>query len=124
VPLFDGGLRAANLKRAHIDADRADERLTQVRNEAAREVVSAATSIKTSVAAYNAAQALVSASQTSFDSALAAYKHGVGSITDVTVAETKLLDARNVATDAYSAALSAAAGLAFSAGALGAAPAE
>ena len=124
VPLFDGGLRDANLKRARIDADRADEQLTQVRNEAAREVVSAATSVKSSAAAYHAAAALVAASQTSFDSALAAYKHGVGSITDVTVAETKLLDARNVATDAYSAALSAAAGLAFSAGALGAAPAE
>jgi outer membrane protein len=124
VPLFDGGLRAANLKRARIDADRADEQLTQVRNEAAREVVSAATSVKTSAAAYHAAAALVAASQTSFDSALAAYKHGVGSITDVTLAETKLLDARNVATDAYSAALSSAAGLAFSAGALGAAPAE
>ena len=66
----------------------------------------------------------VAASQTSFNAALGAYKHGVGSITDVTVAESKLLEARNVATDAYSAALSAAAGLAFSAGALGAAPTE
>ena len=124
VPLFDGGVRAANLERAHIDADRADEQLTQVRDEAAREVVSAATSVKTSVAAYHAATALVAASQTSFDSALGAYRHGVGSITDVTIAESKLLDARNIATDAYSAALSAAAGLAFSAGALGAPPTE
>jgi outer membrane protein len=124
VPLYDGGVRSANLERARIDADQADERLTQVRDEAAREVVSAATSVKSSVAAYRAAAALVVASQTSFDSALGAYKHGVGSITDVTIAETKLLDARNVATDAYSAALSAAAGLAFSAGALGAAPTD
>jgi outer membrane protein TolC len=124
VPLFDGGVRAANLKRAHIDADRADEQLTQVRNEAAREVVSAATSVKTSAAAYRAAATLLAASQTSFDAALAAYKHGVGSITDATVAESKLLDARNVATDAYSAALSAAAGLALSAGALGGPPTE
>jgi outer membrane protein len=124
VPLYDGGLRAANLKRARIDADRADEQLAQVRNEAAREVVSAGTSVKTSLAAYHAAAALVAASQTSFDSALAAYNHGVGSITDVTLAESKLLEARNVSTDAYSAALSAAAGLAFSAGALGAPPAE
>ena len=124
VPLFDGGVRAANLETAHIDADQADARLTQVRNEAAREVVSAATSVKTSVAAHYAATVLVAASQTSFDSALTAYQRGVGSITDVTTAESKLLDARDAATDAYSAALSAAAGLAFSAGALGAAPAE
>ena len=124
VPLYDGGLRDAALKRAHAEADRAEAQLTQVRDDAARDVVSAATSIKTSVAAHEAAQALVSASQTSFDSALASYKHGVGSITDVSLAETKLLEARNIATDAYSAALSAAAGLAFSAGAMGAAPAE
>ncbi|HEX3364149.1 TolC family protein [Phenylobacterium sp.] len=124
VPLFDGGLRAANLKRARIDADRADQQLSQVRNEAARQVVSAGTELKTSVAAYHAAAALVAASQTSFDSALAAYKHGVGAITDVTVAESKLLDARNTATDTYSNALSAAAGMAFTAGALGTAPPE
>ncbi len=124
VPLFDGGLREANLRRARIDNERADEELVRVRDEAAREVVSAGASVKSAVAAYRAATALVAASQTSFDSALAAYRHGVGSITDVTVAETRLLDARNVATDAYSSALSAAAGLAFSAGALGSAPTE
>jgi outer membrane protein TolC len=124
VPIFDGGVRDAALKRARIDVERADAQLTQVRNDAAREVVSAATSVKTSVAAHHSAEALVSASQTSFDSALAAYQRGVGSITDVTVAESKLLDARNLATDSYSAALSAAAGLAFSAGALGAPPTE
>jgi outer membrane protein len=124
VPLFDGGLRAANLKRARVEADRADAQLTQVRDEAAREVVSAGATVKTSVAAYRAATVLVAASQTSFDSALAAYIRGVGTITDVTVAESKVLEARNLATDAYSEALSAAAGLAFSAGALAAAPTE
>lgn len=122
VPLFDGGMRSAALKRAHVDADRADEQLAQVRDEAARDVISAATTVKTSVAAYDATEALVSASQTSFDAALAAYKHGVGSITDVTVAESKLLDARNLATDSYNSALSAAVALAFSAGVLGAPP--
>jgi outer membrane protein len=122
LPLFDGGLRAANLKRARIDADRANQQLTQVRDEAAREVVSAGAEVKTSVAAYRAAATLAAASGTTFDSALASYTHGVGSITDVTQAETKLLESRNTATDAYSAALSAAAGLAFSAGSLGLAP--
>jgi outer membrane protein TolC len=124
VPLFDGGLRAANLKRARTEADRAAAQLTQVRDEAAREVVSAGAAVKASVAAHRAAAALVAASQTSFDAALAAYTHGVGPITDVTTAESKLLEARSLATDAYSAALSAAAGLAFSAGALGAPPPE
>jgi len=124
VPLYDGGVRDAALKQAHIDADRADTQLTEVRDGAAREVISAGTSVKTSVAAHRAAEALVAASQTSFDAALTAYRNGVGSITDVTLAETKLLDARNLATDSYSAALSAAASLALSAGALGGPPAS
>lgn len=122
VPLFDGGLRDARLRQARIDVDQADQQLAQVRDQAAREVMTAATSVKTSVAAYVSAQTLVATSQTSFNAALAAYKHGVGSITDVTLAERQLLEARNLATDAHSAALSAAASLAFCAGVLGAPP--
>ena len=44
------------------------------------------------------------------------------SITDVTVAETQLLQARNALVDTRSASLSAAATLALAAGALGSAP--
>ena len=47
---------------------------------------------------------------------------GVGSITDVTRAETLLLEANNTSTDAYSQALTSAATLALSAGTLGNAP--
>ena len=71
-----------------------------------------------SLAAYGASTALTSAAQTTFNSALAAYRNGVGSITDVTTAERQLLAARNAATDAYSTALSATATLALSAGVL------
>jgi len=39
-----------------------------------------------------------------FDAALDAYRHGVGSITDTTRAATALLEAQNASTDAYSAA--------------------
>jgi outer membrane protein len=59
---------------------------------------------------------------TASDSALAAYRNGVGSITDVTLAETQFLQAKNASTDAHSTALSAAATLALAAGALGTAP--
>ena len=72
--------------------------------------------------AYSASQALEAAAQTTFDSALAAYRNGVGSITDLTLAETQLLQAKNASTDAYSTALSAAATLALATGGLGAAP--
>jgi outer membrane protein len=54
--------------------------------------------------------AVTSAAKTTFDAALAAYRNGVGSITDATMAETQL----------HSTALSAAATLAFFTGSLGA----
>jgi outer membrane protein TolC len=122
VPLYDGGTRDAQLGRAHADADSADARLTQVRDDAVRQIVLADNALHTSLSAYAASQTLKTAAQTTFDSALAAYRNGVGSITDLTLAETQLLQAKNAATDAYSTALSAAATLALSTGSLGAAP--
>jgi outer membrane protein len=70
----------------------------------------------------DAADALASAAQITFDAALEAYRSGVGSITDTTRAESALLEAQNASTDAYSAALSSAATLALAAGTLGTAP--
>ena len=122
VPLFDGGLRAAQLDQARDNADAAAAALDQARDEAARQVVSAGNAVKTSLAAYAAAQASAAAAQTTFHAALEAYRNGVGPVTDATVAQTQLLLAQDAATDAYSAALSAAASLAFTAGALGTAP--
>jgi outer membrane protein len=78
--------------------------------------------VKTSLSALAASEALASASQITFDATLDAYRHGVGSITDVTRAETALLEALNASTDAYSAALISAATLALSLGTLGASP--
>lgn len=42
---------------------------------------------------FTAAQSLLTAAQTSYDAAFAAYRHGVGSITNATVAGTQLLQA-------------------------------
>ena len=122
VPLYDGGTRDAQLARAHAEADSADARLTQVRDDAVRQIVLADNALHTSLSAYSASQTLETAARTTFDSALAAYRNGVGSITDLTLAETQLLQAKNAMTDAYSSALSAAATLALSTGSLGAAP--
>jgi outer membrane protein len=87
-----------------------------------RQIVLAENALQTSLAAYSASQTLKAVAQTTFDSALAAYRSGVGSITDLTLAETQLLQAKNASTDAYSTALSAAATLALSSGTLGTAP--
>ena len=122
VPLYDGGTRAAALAQARAEADSAEEKLARARQDAVMQVVHAGNALRTSLAAYSASQALATAAKTTFDGALGAYRHGVGSITDVTVAEIQLLQAKNAATDSYSTALTAAATLALVTGALGSAP--
>jgi hypothetical protein len=120
VPVFDGGTRAAILEQAQTKVDKTGLALTRTRDETVRPIVLANNALRTSLSPYNAATAVVSAAKMTIDAALAAYRNGVGSITDATMAETQLLQARNASTDAYSTALSAAATLALSAGSLGA----
>ena len=122
MPIYDGGTRAAALEEARNRVDKAETTLSQTKNEAVRQIIVAGNTVKTSLSAYSAATALVAAARTTFDAALAAYRNGVGSISDATVAERQLLLAKNAQTDAYSTALSAAATLALSAGLLGSAP--
>src|SRR6478736_59790 len=122
VPLYAGGSRAAMLEQARDNVDKAETTLLQVMNEAARQIVVARNTLKTSLSAYNASTSLVAAGQTTFSAALTAYRNGVGSITDVALAERQLLVAKNAETDAYSTALSTAATLALAAGVLGSAP--
>jgi outer membrane protein TolC len=122
VPLYDGGTRRALTSQARADVAKTDALLEQIRDDATRQIVAAGNGVKTSLAALDASEALAAAAQITFDAALDAYRHDVGSITDVTRAQTGLLEARNAATDAYSAALSSAATLALSLGTLGAAP--
>ncbi len=122
VPLFDGGTRSAALAQAHAEADSANARLTQIQDDAVHQIAMADNALRTSLAAHAASEALAAAAQTTFDAALAAYRNGVGSITELTIAETQLLQAKDATTDAYSNALSSAASLALATGALGSAP--
>jgi outer membrane protein len=122
VPIYDGGTRVALLEQARNNADSAGALLTRRRNDAVRQLVVADNAVRTSLSAYSASNALAAAAQTTFDGALASYRNRVGSITDVNIAQTQLLQARNASTDAYSTALSAAAALALATGALGSAP--
>ena len=119
VPLFDGGLRDAALAKAQSDADSASARLVGTRNEAVRQIVSANTSLQTSLEANAAAAALAQAAKTTFDATLAAYRSGVGSITEATLAQTQLLLARNAASDARSLALSSGVSLSLATGTVG-----
>ena len=64
---------------------------------------------------------IAKAVQTTFDAVLASYHNGTGSITDLNIASTQLLQAKNASTDAYSTAL-AAASLALATGVLSVSP--
>ncbi len=118
MPIFDAGLRATTLAQARTASERSDAQFEKVRNDAARQILIARNALQTSLASYEAAQALTQAATTGFDAALAAYHQGVGTLTDATLAETQLLAARNAQSDAYSAALTAALTLVFANGAL------
>jgi outer membrane protein TolC len=119
IPLYDGGLRSAVLMQARNDADSASAQLTHTRQEAVRQVVAAQNGLSTSLASNDAAKALVEAAQTTYDAAFAAYRHGVGTITDALLTQNQLLAAQNAYADSYSAALSAAATLALATGEIG-----
>lgn len=119
VPIFDGGLRAAIVKRAQDQEDSAEATLQQTVNGAVQQIVLAENALHTSLQAYEAASKLRVASQTNFDAALLSYRAGTGSVTQAELAQNGLLDANISRSDAYYAALIAAAGLAFGTGSLG-----
>lgn len=119
IPIFNGGLKAALLKRAHNQEESANATLKQTVNESIKQIVTAENALHTSLSAYNAAGRLYTASQTSFDASFTAYTHGAGSVTQAEMARNGLLDATISRSDAYYAALIAAASLAFSTGSLG-----
>lgn len=118
LPLYDGGARDAVLHQAHAKAENAQLKLARTRDEAVRQIVQANHTLRTAIATHEAAGAVVGAASTTFDAALASYRSGAGSITDVTLAETQWLQARIAVTEAHSAALSAAATLALATGTL------
>jgi outer membrane protein len=122
IPVFDGRRRANAIRQAKNSSEKAKATLDEVRLNAIREVVSAQNSLRTSIAANQAALALRSAAQTAYDAALDSYEQGVATVTATVTAQTQLLQARLAGDDAYINALSAAATLAFATGTLGSAP--
>jgi outer membrane protein TolC len=122
IPVFDAHRRTNAIRQAKNDEDKAAATLDQVRLNAMREIVSAQITLRTSLAANDAALALKAAAQTSYDATLDAYKQGVGTVTASVDAETHLFQAELAEDDAYMSALSAAATIAFATGTLGAAP--
>ncbi len=116
LPLYDGGMRTALRMQAQNDAASAGERLSRAKQEATRQIVAARNALRSGMAANEAAAALLKASRTTYDAALAAYKNGVGSLTDATLAQSQMLIAQNAYADSIANARSAAAVLAVATG--------
>jgi outer membrane protein TolC len=110
------------LAQARNRAEAAGARLEETRDRAVLEIVAAENGLRSALEARRAAEQARDATQTTVNAAFAAYRSGVGSITDVNLAQQQLLVAENAGTDAQAAALRAAATLALATGALGRAP--
>ncbi len=113
VPIFTGGLRVAQLRNAESVAAASRETFEKTKDDAAREIVVSAETLRSALASYQAATALVSAARVTYDAASASYRAGVGNVTEATAADSGLLVARQAQADAHAAALVAAANLAF-----------
>ncbi|QIB36366.1 TolC family protein [Ancylobacter pratisalsi] len=118
VPLYDAGLRAAQLKQAQSRSDAAESAFRRTQTLAVTEIVAANNQLRTALESYRAATALTKAAATTYDAALEAYKNGVGTVTAATAADSGLLDAREALADAHAASLIGAANLAFVVGAM------
>lgn len=118
VPLYDSGLRAAQVKEAESRAEMAADEFQRVQTAAVTEIVAARNALGTALESHRAATALVGATATTYDAAFAAYRSGVGTVDAAIAADTALLDARGAQAEAHAAALISAVNLAFVVGSL------
>ena len=118
MPVFDGGLRDARMEAAVAQAAATSQEFAQLQNLAAREIVVAYDVLRTSLSGFAAASALVDAAQTNYDAALEYYRNGLGTLADVSVAQTGLLKAQYARAQSRSDSMSAAATMAFATGQL------
>ncbi len=98
MPIYDGGLRSAVLAQARNDADSATQ-LMRAKDKSVRQVVVSQCALESSLAAYGAA--------------FAAYRKGVGSVSEANLAQSQLLLAQKASAGAYSGAFAGAAALAL-----------
>ena len=88
IPLYDAGMRDANLKRAQSQVDAAERNFEQLKDAAAREIVLASNALTTAVQANNSDVKLRQAAYKTYDSALDSYKNGIGTVSALATAQT------------------------------------
>jgi len=116
LPLYDGSLRKNRLGVAESQRRVAEEELELARDRTARQVVKAYEDLKVALRQREAAVALLSAADRSYDAAIDSYRSGVATFVDVTNAQTALTKARTVDTETRSSVFTAVAALAFGTG--------
>lgn len=118
MPIADGGLRNARLDSAKAGAAASQYDFARLQSAAAQEIVVAYDTLRTSLSGHRAATELVAAARTNYEAAVEYYKNGLGTLADVSVAQTGLLKAQFAQAQARSNAFAAAATLAFATGTL------
>src|SRR6266498_2005132 len=116
VPIFDGFARRYKLEIAEADLHQAENELAGAREPAAREVWKAYTDYKTALNKQDAAEKLLTASQSAFDAVLDSYKQGLSTYPEVVSAERNLTAALATSHDTQSAIYTSQAALALSVG--------
>lgn len=91
--LFDGGRRVHQLAGAHADEKRAQAQIDQTRDEVEQQVWTAYVTVRTAFYQRDAAAALLSASQSSYNAALKSYQLGLRNTVDVVTAQRVLAQA-------------------------------
>lgn len=118
MPIFDGGMREARMGAAVSASAASQQDFARLQSAAAQEIVVAYDVLRTSLSANAAAAELVNAAETNYQAALDYYKNGLGTLADISVAQTGLLKAQYAQAQARSDAFVAAATLAFATGSL------
>lgn len=92
--IFDGGARKNELEIARSRARSARDEMREKEDEATSEVWTAYIGFRTALRKEQAAEALLSAANSSYSASLDAYKYGVKNLIDVVTAERQLAQAR------------------------------
>lgn len=117
--LFDGGSRKHKLEMAKAEHEAAQHALENSRDKAISQVWQAYTDTKLAISRLDVAQALVDASDKSYQQTFEAYQNGLSSLLDVLAARRELSQARYTQLDTRAMLLESTAALAFASGDLG-----
>ena len=92
--LWDGGARKNELAMAQSKRREAQDEMTELKDQATREVWTAYIAFRSAVRKEQAAEALLDSAGTSYSASLDAYQYGVKNLVDVVTAEKQLAQAR------------------------------